>query len=288
GDSRDLDPFDELAECDTSGPGHWVTLDSGKHVYVKETHFRPFDQRGDTAVEEDDSEETIETAAIVPGNVPALTDPDYHRKQTVENAFDGYRLEAQPAVEDLAADVRAAGQKTDLNPTEAQKERDSYRKGKVVLHGLVVAIENPRGSIRTGTTPDGTPWVSTLMADYGEILGTEGADADPVDVFIGPKPESEAIFIVDQLDQDTGAFDEHKVMLGWDNAKEAVEAYLANYQDDWEIGPVAAMTMDQFKVWLTKGRRDRPATFSVDPMYAALETAATPEQALRAYRAPYP
>ena len=274
---------DELFECDTSGPGHWVTLDGGKHVYVKETHSVPFDQQGDMAVEEDDSEETIETAAIVPGNIPALTDLDYPRKKAAENVFDGERPEAQ-AAEDLAADVRKAGEKTNWQAGKDMKPRD---KGKVTMHGLVIAIENPRGSIRTGTTPDGTAWTSKLMADYGEILGTEGADADPVDVFIGPNPESEAIFIVDQINED-GEFDEHKVMLGWDNAKDAIEAYLANYQDGWEVGPVASLTMDLFKRWLAKGPRDRPATFMEDRLYSALETAATPEQALRAYRSQYP
>ena len=63
--------------------------------------------------------------------------------------------------------------------------RDSYKKGHLTLQGLDIALENPKGSTRSGTDQDGRPWQSTMAHDYGYIKRTQGADGDHVDVFIG-------------------------------------------------------------------------------------------------------
>ncbi len=159
----------------------------------------------------------------------------------------------------LADNVRIAAGYTDSGTNHGDRERGAYRKGRVRIQGLVIAIENPRLTIRQGTSPDGTYWSSILKWDYGEIQRTEGVDGDPVDVFIGPRPESEIVFVVDQIDQETGEFDEHKVMLGWDNRREALEAYLENYQEGWRPGHVTPFTMQQFQEWLASPSSQRPA-----------------------------
>lgn len=41
----------------------------------------------------------------------------------------------------------------------------------VSLHGLLVKIETPRGSVRRGIGPDGDQWETVMTADYGEIVG---------------------------------------------------------------------------------------------------------------------
>lgn len=68
-----------------------------------------------------------------------------------------------------------------------------------------------------------------MPADYGRILGTTGADGDHVDFYMGPYPDQEIVYVVDQKDAETGAFDEHKVMLGFKNQKAALEAYFAGF-----------------------------------------------------------
>lgn len=63
---------------------------------------------------------------------------------------------------DLAAAIAAAGELTDTEASQAQRESGNYRKGKVSLHGLTVAIENPRGSTRSGTSKSGKAWSISL------------------------------------------------------------------------------------------------------------------------------
>lgn len=144
-------------------------------------------------------------------------------------------------------------------PTRAQLEAGNYRKGSVRVHGLDISIENPRGSTRSGTRPDGTTWSHVMSDHYGYIRRTVGADDEQVDVYVGPHPGSDRVFVVDQLDQRTGGFDEHKVMLGFDNQLQAVRAYRSNFDRGWKVGPVRAMPIDEFKVWLKEGDLSRPA-----------------------------
>jgi hypothetical protein len=89
------------------------------------------------------------------------------------------------------------------------------------------------------------------MSDhYGYIKRTTGADQEHIDTYVGKNPESENVFIVDQIDQGSGGFDEHKVMLGFDSQEEAITAYKSNFDKGWKVGPVTQMSKDQFKDWL--------------------------------------
>ena len=137
-------------------------------------------------------------------------------------------------------------------PTEAQKEAGNYRKGHVTWNGLRIAIENPRGSVRSG---DG--WRVVMKSHYGYIKSTEGRDGDHVDVFLGPNPDSEIVFVVNQVDRN-GKFDEHKCLIGWDNEDDAKAGYLANYSKGWKCGPIVSMTLPQFKQWLENGNTRKP------------------------------
>ena len=147
-------------------------------------------------------------------------------------------------------------------PSEEQIKSGNYKKGKVKLHGLTVAIENPAGSIRSGVTPDGKPWSTKLKHHYGYIKGTVGADKDHVDVFLTPQaPHASLAWVIDQKNKD-GSFDEHKVVLGPDNVQAAKDAYLANYQSGWDgFGAMTAMTMEQFKSWVAGGKTHVPLAY---------------------------
>lgn len=179
-----------------------------------------------------------------------------------EDAVDAAELlnDGEQSPIDEAAHEAATSPQNDLpEPTDAQKEAGNYRKGHITLHGLDISIENPRGSTRSGVDQDGKAWETTLAHHYGYVKRTEGADGDQVDVFIGDKPESDKVFVVDQIDPKTGKFDEHKALLGFDSQEEALAAYHANYQKGWKgANAVHAMTADQFKGWLENGDTKRP------------------------------
>lgn len=162
---------------------------------------------------------------------------------------------------DQAAHAAATSIQNDLpEPTQAQIEAGNYKKGHINVHGLNIAVENPRGSERRGTNPDGEEWAHNMSDHYGYIKRTTGADNEQIDTYVGRNPESDQVFIVDQIDQQTGGFDEHKVMLGFNSQEDAVQAYSSNFDDGWKVGPVRTMTQDEFKSWLKDGDTKKPAS----------------------------
>lgn len=180
------------------------------------------------------------------------------REEQIEN--EGYpelrqRKEEVEKVIDQAAHEAATSPLNDLpEPTEAQKEAGNYRKGHISLHGLDISIENPKGSIRSGTSKAGKTWQTEMQDHYGQILGYRGVDKDHVDVFVGKEPESEHVFVVNQADPETGKFDEHKVMIGYPDEATAKESYLRNYEKGWKgLESIVPMSTEQFKGWLESG-----------------------------------
>ncbi|MFM4779811.1 LPD38 domain-containing protein [Aeromonas caviae] len=165
-----------------------------------------------------------------------------------------------PATSEPVRQIEAARAEIAPEPTEAQKEAGNYKKGHIKLQGLDIALENPKGSTRSGTDQDGKAWQSTMAHDYGYIKRTLGADGDHVDVFIGDKPDSETVYVVDQVDPKTGKFDEHKVMMGFSDEQAAREGYLGNYEAGWKgLGAIKAMPVESFKRWVKEGDTTKPA-----------------------------
>ncbi|WP_286713011.1 PLxRFG domain-containing protein [Acinetobacter sp. UBA2581] len=182
---------------------------------------------------------------------------------------------------DNAAHAAATSIQNDLpEPTQAQIEAGNYKKGHIKVHGLDIAVENPRGSERRGTDPDGKEWAHTMSDHYGYIKKTTGADNEHIDTYVGRNPESEQIFVVDQIDQKTGGFDEHKVMMGFNSQEDAVQAYSSNFDKGWKVGPVRAMNKDEFKTWLKDGDTKKPAGETVVPQS---ETTLDPQNVQRDY-----
>ncbi|MGE6262808.1 LPD38 domain-containing protein [Aeromonas media] len=164
-----------------------------------------------------------------------------------------------PATSEPVRQIEAARAEVAPEPTEAQREAGNYKKGHIKLQGLDIALENPRGSIRSGTDRDGKAWQSTMVHDYGYIKRTLGADGDHVDAFIGDQPDSEMVYVVDQVDPGTGKFDEHKVMMGFADEQAARAGYLANYEQGWEgLGAIKSMPVDTFKRWIKEGDTTKP------------------------------
>lgn len=165
------------------------------------------------------------------------------------------------SLEDINKAIEEAESETETDLTQEQKESGDYKKGHVTIQGFDIAIENPKGSVRSGVDVDGNEWSQEMHNTYGYFEGTKGKDKDDVDVFIGPNPLSESVFVVDQLNS-AGEFDEHKVMFGFDSSEEARAAYLSNYEDGWTgLGDITKVNVDDFRKWVTNSDvRNKPFT----------------------------
>lgn len=156
--------------------------------------------------------------------------------------------------------IKAAENATDTNPTDGQKKAGNYKKGHVQIGAFDISVEQPKGSVRRGKDADGKEWESKMNNTYGYFRGTEGVDGDHIDVFLSNDIDGwngRKVFVVDQYNPD-GTFDEHKVMLGFNDADDAKSNYLANYEKGWENGrriEVSTTNLEDFEKWITSSKR---------------------------------
>ena len=150
-----------------------------------------------------------------------------------EGGNDALTLVATPL--DAKAHEAAASPTNDRpEPTDAQKEAGNYKVGRVRINGLNVSIETPKGAVRRSKADAAEPWEVVMPAHYGYIRGTEGADGDQVDLFIGDQGENGRFWVVNQsYAGKPGTLDEHKVITGVDNADEAVALYKASFANNF-------------------------------------------------------
>lgn len=161
------------------------------------------------------------------------------------------------------AEVNAAAAKTETPKSPEQAEAGNYKKGHILIGGLDVTIENAKGSERSGVDKGGKKWSVTMPAHYGYVKGTVGKDGDHVDVYIGDNLDSDTVWVVDQLDAETGDFDEHKCLLGFEDEEAARSTYLDGFSDGKgkdRLGGVAEMTFEEFKLWLGSNETKEPAS----------------------------
>lgn len=156
----------------------------------------------------------------------------------------------------LQQSIAEEAAKVNPEPTDAQKEAGNYQKGHIQIDGYDITIETAKGTVRRGTDADGKAWESEMHQNYGYIRRTEGTDGDHIDVFLSDTPEQGNVFVVDQVDPKTGAFDEHKVMYGFNSMEEAKAAYLSNYEDGWRgLGNITEVSREEFKKWVDSSHR---------------------------------
>ena len=122
--------------------------------------------------------------------------------------------------------------------------------GHLDFQGLPVAIENRKGTTRKWKAPNGESGQTKMYVAYGYIKRTNGIDEDEVDVFVGPDPRAEMVYIVEQQIPETGLYDETKCMIGFPNQKQAEQTYNEHYDRPGFMLYTTAMDMDQFKRWL--------------------------------------
>ena len=165
---------------------------------------------------------------------------------------------------ELGEKIAAAEAEVDVNPTEAQKEAGNYKKGHVQVGVFDITIEQPKGSVRSGVDANGNKWETTMQNTYGYIRGTEGVDGDHIDMFLSDDIDGwngRRVFVVDQYNED-GSFDEHKVMLGFNEADDAEAAYFANYDSDWAKNHktvVTGVNLEDFEKWIDSSHRKTKA-----------------------------
>lgn len=179
-------------------------------------------------------------------------------------AVEAVKAEAEPepqAPATVQSAVEAASAQVNTEPTPAQAEAGNYKKGHVTIGEFDITIENPAGSVRKGVDADGKEWSNTMANTYGYIKGTEGVDGDHIDVFLHSDMDQwngRKVFVVDQTNRD-GSFDEHKVMLGFNDKDEAMTAYLANYDKTWaDTHPglrISETNIEDFNKWVQSSHR---------------------------------
>jgi hypothetical protein len=194
------------------------------------------------------------------GNVARRMLDNYRAQQGQRNNLSGTRQ--QPAKVDAGEDLDLAGLVVNPEPTEAQKAAGNYQKYHAKINGFDVSIENPKGSIRSGTSLGGQSWQTKMPAHYGYIKRTQGADGDQLDVYVGPKPESQRVYVVDQNKGPGSAqFDEHKAIMGAGSVSEAREIYAQGFSDGTgaqRIGAITPMSVSEFRKWLKEGDTSKP------------------------------
>lgn len=164
----------------------------------------------------------------------------------------------------LSEQIATASADVNTEPTEAQKEAGNYKKGHVQVGTFDITIEQPEGSVRKGTDANGKQWESKMHNTYGYFRGTEGVDGDHIDVFLSNDIDGwngRKVYVVDQYNPD-GSFDEHKVMLGFNDMDEAKSDYLANYEKGWEDRrriDVFAVNLEGFEKWIESSKRKTKA-----------------------------
>lgn len=187
-----------------------------------------------------------ETGSMEPGEGPAV-----RGSHLPQEASFGERLKSAIA-------------ETETEPTEAQKKAGNYKKGHLSFGGYDYTVETPKGVTRSGKDEQGKPWSVTMHDTYGYILGKIGVDGDHIDMFINDAADLDTfdgnVYVVDQVNPETGEFDEHKVMYGYPSEEAATEAYFANYSKDWKgLGKVTSVPKATFDKWLeSSDRKTKP------------------------------
>lgn len=132
---------------------------------------------------------------------------------------------------------------------------EHWLQGHLSFQGLPIAIENRKGSVRSGVDKDGKPWRTVMKYPYGYLVGTKGKDGEEVDVYVGPKKDAPDVFVVHQHKSDGTGFDEDKVMAGFKDEAAARKAYLQHYNDPKFLGPISKVSVERLKQLIAEKKK---------------------------------
>jgi hypothetical protein len=103
-----------------------------------------------------------------------------------------------------------------------------------------------------------------MPADYGFIDNVPAADGDNLDCYVGSEPESNDVYVIDQLKLDGKSWDEHKVILGCSTPETAEEIYRAGHHaSDRTFGAMTRFSMPMFRRWMATHDMTQPCDPSV-------------------------
>ena len=153
-----------------------------------------------------------------------------------------------PALESLMATPGGDVPALPEDPKEA-KRNTIYQ-----YHGIKVYFEKLEGEVRKGVSKSGVAWSNKLPAAYGFIPDTIDADQEAIDIWfaISNFVDSSYVYVIDQINPETKAFDEHKVMMGFGSLEDAKKTYIAAYGGTGEdrIGGITTITLPQLSAWM--------------------------------------
>lgn len=241
--------------------GEFIGIRTSGYESIKKLKERPLLwERSAKAASEDVATPTITTIESLNGDETSSRTKSQSNGSSASKVSESSETKQEKAEKSISAKVKEASANVNTEPTEAQKEAGNYKKGHVQVGAFDITIEQPEGSIRRGTDADGKQWESKMHNTYGYFRGTEGVDGDHIDVFLSNDMDGwngAQVFVVDQYNPD-GTFDEHKVMLGFNEASDAKNNYLANYEKGWENGrriDVSAVNLEDFEKWIASSHR---------------------------------
>lgn len=239
---------------------------------MSRVQFNRASQREQDAHEKKMREAGTKTVYTVSGSELGKYAYDYAQHLLARGTTGEVKAEIRSAIDAAAHEAATSPLNDTPQPTDGQKSAGNYKVGRVRVQGMDISIENPKGSVRSGTSPDGRKWESTLHAHYGYFTGTKAADGDHLDVYLTDGAEdAPMVWVIDQKNAD-GAFDEHKTLLGPRTEEEAKAAYLANYEPGWDgIGAISSMPIEAFKAWAFDGKKKRKPLVYVEPDGGALK-----------------
>lgn len=137
-------------------------------------------------------------------------------------------------------------------PAREGRQKNDPIRSRRRFQGIPVAIEWPAGTTRQYADSDFT---RKMSCDYGYISGTKGEDGEELDVYVGENEDAAHAYVIAQLVGDyeiqnkgakPGAFDEWKVMLGFDDEASAKSSFIKHLSEK-QFGGILEVTMDEFK-----------------------------------------
>jgi len=124
---------------------------------------------------------------------------------------------------------------------------------RLTFQGMQIAIETDKNQLRHWSDKESGEAGSTKMRyPYGYFIGTknrgQSGDAMALDVFVGPEEDVDEVYVVHQMKKpEFKEFDELKVMVGFESAKQAHMAYLSHYDNEKFLGSMDTLSLSKFK-----------------------------------------
>lgn len=192
--------------------------------------------------------------------------------------------------------LMVAANDTHLGATDPQRDAGNYKKGVYDFApdngsdwtGMALKVENGPGTTRSSTDPE-KPWTTTMPPGvfYGYMRGITGGEGEGLDAYVTP---GKGIHVIEQIDPETGKFDENKLVIGPATPEAAKAVYASTFSDGsgpTRIGAVVALPVDEMKDWAANGDPTKPITDYAAAIPAATAapagtTGASPSQPLAA------